>query len=162
MSEAAAKQVQRQAQEHFGIAARVPDADLAGAADEAQMQKFAEAEPATPSGRSGPNQAARQRLAISGAMVRRPRGAAKGRQFRLGMDDFERIEGLVTKFPAHPASPYRVASKKRVSALRSRVIQLPMDRLGHERSRWGREFAAWMKPARPDRKNRFQKKIRRK
>ena len=129
-----AEQVQEKSSEHLDIAARVPDADLAVCrTTEAQTHKVAKAQgrnalrPIGPAPRRAPAFCDERR---DGAVHRR---AARIAPIQVGDDDFERVEGLVIKFPAHPASPDRIASKERVSALRSRVIQLPMDRFGHER-----------------------------
>ena len=117
-----AEQVQEKSGEHLDVAARVPDADLAvRRRTEAQTHKVAEAQGrdslrlVRPAPCRTPALGDQRR---DGAVHRR---AARIAPIQIGDDDLERVEGLVIKFPAHPASPDRIASKERASTLRSRA-----------------------------------------
>ena len=115
---AIAEQVQEKPGEHLDIAARVPDADLAvRRRTEAQTHKIAEAQgrdalrPIRPTPRRAPALGDQRR---DRAVDRR---AARIAPIQIGNDDLERVEGLVIEFPAHPASPDRIAAEeKRVNA----------------------------------------------
>ena len=159
---AVAEQVQEKSGEHLDIAARVPDADLAvRGRTEAQAQKIAEAQGrdtlrlVRPTPRRAPALGDQRR---DGAVDRR---AARIAPIQIGDDDLERVEGLVIKFPAHPASPDRIASNEsaRQRSVRARYNCRWINSVMRE---YMAPVAAWMKPAQPDRKNRFQKKMRRK
>ena len=68
--------------------------------------------PATPSGRSGPSHAARQRVAIRGRDRPVHRRAAGIAPVQIGNDDLKRVERIVIDFPAHPASPDPAAARR--------------------------------------------------
>ena len=113
-----AEQVQEKSGEHLDIAARVPDADLAvRGRTEAQTHKVAEAQ-----GRDALRlvRPAPRRTPAFGDQRRDravDRRAARIAPIQIGDDDLERVEGLVIEFPAHPASPDRIApNRARVTA----------------------------------------------